>query len=193
MENPPILEEESANKIIILEFFTHCCINCIHSIEDVRQVYYNIVDKLKANPSAKKCGLKIISVHSPKFTREKESDSVRSFVKRNRMNHTDVVNDPNNSLWTQLSIFCWPTLLIFGPNNNHDNKTSKLNLLYTLVGEGHKEELQILLQNALEYFDSKLDSSNIQKLLLNQTIEARTQIIDDPSNTDVALQFPGIH
>ncbi|OXA50455.1 NHL repeat-containing protein 2 [Folsomia candida] len=143
----PKLDSLNGN-IVLVEFFTHCCINCIHSIEDVREVYEDVTKSDSRNG----LGLKIVSIHSPKFTREKELESIKSFTEQFKMDYSDVVNDPGCELWNELGISCWPTLLILGPNPDGDG----MNLLFTMMGEGHKHILKLILSSALAYFRHKL-------------------------------------
>ena len=163
----------------------------------MRQVYGKFKSKFKEESDSNGgCQIKIISVHSPKFTREKDTDSIRAFVKRNRMTHTDVVNDPDCKLWNALNIYCWPTLLIFGPTRgpSQQEMPSELNLIFTLVGEGHghKENLETLLEHSLEFFNSKIDFSQVQPSSARDIVDSNVepeQETSEPSQT--TLRFPG--
>lgn len=151
---PDLKTINSTGSIVVLEFFTHCCINCIHSIEDVREVF----DDLRNDARSQWVGneLKIISIHSPKFTREKDLESIKAFAEQLQMDYSDVVNDPGCLLWNELGISCWPTLLILGPNPTGNG----MNLLFTMMGEGHKHVLRLILSSAVPYFRHKLRNSD---------------------------------
>lgn len=58
-------------------------------------------------------GLVVIGVHSAKFDNEKDSSNILSAVQRYNITHP-VVNDGSSSMWMDLKIKCWPTLLILG-------------------------------------------------------------------------------
>lgn len=62
-----------------------------------------------------------------------------------------VVNDNTSDMWTKCEVNCWPTLLMLGPHANP---------LIMLTGEGHKEDLQLYIKNALNYYKSKNEISN---------------------------------
>ncbi|XP_039894954.1 NHL repeat-containing protein 2 [Simochromis diagramma] len=132
-EGPLSLNKELAGKVVLLDFFTYCCINCIHILPDLHQ--------LEKRHSVKD-GLVIVGVHSAKFPNEKVLDNIRSAVLRYDICHP-VVNDSEASLWHELEISCWPTLVLLGPRGN---------LLFSLVGEGHRDRLMLFTDCALRYY-----------------------------------------
>ncbi|XP_069011651.1 NHL repeat-containing protein 2 [Embiotoca jacksoni] len=133
VEAPLSLNKELAGKVVLLDFFTYCCINCMHILPDLHQL-----EKLHSI----KDGLVIVGVHSAKFPNEKVLDNIRSAVLRYDVRHP-VVNDSEASLWHQLEVSCWPTLVLLGPRGN---------LLFSLVGEGHRDRLMLFTDSALRYY-----------------------------------------
>lgn len=87
-------------------------------------------------------GLLVVGVHSAKFPNEKVLDNIKSAVLRYNITHP-VVNDADATLWHELEVSCWPTLIIVGPRGN---------MLFTLVGEGHKDKLFLFTSIALKYY-----------------------------------------
>ncbi|XP_076678461.1 NHL repeat-containing protein 2 isoform X2 [Andrena cerasifolii] len=128
-------------KIIILDFFTYCCINCMHILPDLDALerQFSIAD-----------GLVIVGVHSAKFSNERDSRRLQSAVQRYNIKHP-VVNDTALSTWHNLGISCWPTLVMIGPMGQP---------LAVFVGEGHREELALYVNVALTYFKSVNQISN---------------------------------
>ncbi|XP_011498038.1 PREDICTED: NHL repeat-containing protein 2 [Ceratosolen solmsi marchali] len=140
------------NKIVILDFFTYCCINCMHILPDL--------DALEKRFSVQD-GLVVIGVHSAKFVNERDSSKIMSAVQRYNIGHP-VVNDAKLSMWRDIGIVCWPSLVMLGPKGQP---------LFVLVGEGHKEELFLYTKVALKYFMSlKQISKEIIPLKLAQHI-----------------------
>ncbi|KAF7995026.1 hypothetical protein HCN44_004498 [Aphidius gifuensis] len=135
------MSEHLAGKIVVLDFFTYCCINCMHILPDLDALEkkYTIND-----------GLVVIGVHSAKFSNEKDSGNILSAVQRYKIDHP-VVNDAKLSMWRDIGIVCWPSLVILGP---------KAQPLFVLVGEGHRDELFIYTKVALSYFKSQKQISN---------------------------------
>lgn len=159
---PLSFEENLAGKIVVLDFFTYCCINCMHILPDLHSLeqLYSPED-----------GLVVVGVHSAKFTNEKDSANILSAVQRYNVTHP-IVNDPKMSMWRNIGIKCWPTLLVLGP-------TAKPLLL--LMGEGHRELLTEFVKASLTFFD-KLDQIRDASLPLRPS----TDLI--PASK---LKFPG--
>ncbi|XP_041671594.1 NHL repeat-containing protein 2 isoform X1 [Cheilinus undulatus] len=97
------------------------------------------------NKHSVKDGLVIIGVHSAKFPNEKVLDNIRSAVLRYNICHP-VVNDSEALLWHELEVSCWPTLVMLGPRGN---------LLFSLVGEGHRDRLMLFTSIALRHYGEK--------------------------------------
>lgn len=133
-------------KIVVLDFFTYCCINCMHVLPDLEA----LEDKHKVTD-----GVVIIGVHSAKFTNEKVSANILSAILRYNIKHP-VVNDDKALLWQSLLIQCWPTFVVVGPSGQY---------LYSFVGEGHKEHLLEFVDVALDYFKADIQSHDLPLLL----------------------------
>ncbi|XP_056635205.1 NHL repeat-containing protein 2 isoform X1 [Diorhabda sublineata] len=128
-------------KIVVLDFFTYCCINCMHIIPDLREIEskFSVED-----------GLVVVGVHSAKFENEKISSNILAAVQRYNISHP-VVNDANSEMWKNCDVHCWPTLLILGPSANP---------IVMLTGEGHKKDLIIYIKNTLKFYKDKGMISN---------------------------------
>ncbi|XP_067100306.1 NHL repeat-containing protein 2 [Osmerus mordax] len=135
-EGPLSLSKELSGKVVILDFFTYCCINCMHILPDLHQLE-------KRHPV--KDGLVIVGVHSAKFPNEKVLRNVCSAVLRYDIRHP-VVNDGDARLWHDLEVSCWPTLVLLGPRGN---------LLLSLVGEGHRDRLALFSGAALRHYGGR--------------------------------------
>jgi thiol-disulfide isomerase/thioredoxin len=89
---------------VLLDFWTSCCGNCLHIIDELRPLEEKYHDVLT-----------VIGVHSPKFAHERADDTVRAAVERNELTHP-VVNDPTLGLWQQYAVKAWPTLVLVDPD-----------------------------------------------------------------------------
>lgn len=123
-------------KIVVLDFFTYCCINCMHVLPELRALEERFPVE---------SGLVVVGVHSPKFENERTAANILSAALRYGIKHP-IVNDSKSALWRALSIRCWPSLLVLSP--------SGLPMLL-LMGEGHGEFLRDFVGVALPYFDSQ--------------------------------------
>ena len=142
---PLSFERELKGKIVVLDFFTYCCINCMHVLPDLA----NLERKYSARD-----GVVVVGVHSAKFHNEKVSDNIRNAVARYNITHP-VVNDCDIVLWERLGITCWPTLVIIGPDRQ---------LLYYIIGEGHGADFVLFMDVAVQYYSDarRLSSDPIE-------------------------------
>ena len=108
----PISISQLRGKIVLLDFWTYCCINCHHVLPTLA--------KLEAKY---KNELVIIGVHSGKFSAERNSENIRRKVAEYRIKHP-VVNDANMVIWERFEVSSWPTLVLFGPDGTQLDKAS---------------------------------------------------------------------
>lgn len=86
-------------RIVILDFWTFCCINCQHVLPTLRRVEERFPQDVT-----------VIGVHSPKFPAEREIDRLRQAIARHDIRHP-VVQDADFLLWKQYAVRAWPTLV----------------------------------------------------------------------------------
>ncbi|XP_070153550.1 NHL repeat-containing protein 2 [Polyergus mexicanus] len=128
-------------KIVLLDFFTYCCINCMHVLTELEEVEKRI---------SIEDGLVVIGIHSAKFTNERSSKNVLSAVQRCNIAHP-VVNDVILRIWYNMGITCWPSLVMLGPSGQP---------LAVFVGEDHKDEILLYTKVMIAYFKSLNQISN---------------------------------
>jgi thiol-disulfide isomerase/thioredoxin len=100
----PLSLADLAGKLVILDFWTLCCINCIQLLPALKRVE-------EAFPR----DVVVIGVHSPKFPAERDPRNVDAAIARYGIRHP-VVHDPDFQLWKQYAVRAWPTLVIVGPD-----------------------------------------------------------------------------
>jgi len=116
-------------KLVMLDFWTFCCINCIHVLPTLRRIEDAFPDEVA-----------VIGVHSPKFAHERGLDGVRAAVARYDIRHP-VIHDPDMQLWRQYAVRAWPTLVFVDPNGYVLGATS---------GEPDGRKLIELVSNVLD-------------------------------------------
>ncbi|GAB4835670.1 Protein SUPPRESSOR OF QUENCHING 1, chloroplastic [Ancistrocladus abbreviatus] len=161
---PLQLHRDLKGKIVLLDFWTYCCINCMHVLPDLDF----LEKKYKEMPFI------IIGVHSAKFDNEKDLDAIRKAVLRYGITHP-VVNDGDMYLWRELGINSWPTFAIVGPNGR---------LLAQISGEGHRKDIDDLVEAALIFYGKK-------KILNSTPLPLRLEKDNDPRLLTSPLKFPG--
>ncbi|XP_052757903.1 NHL repeat-containing protein 2 [Galleria mellonella] len=142
VSEPISLTQHCSEKIVVLDFWTYCCINCYHVLPDLE--YLEKLHKVES-------GLVVIGVHCAKFNNEKDTSNVLSAVQRYNIHHP-VVNDPESSFWSALGVKCWPTLLILGPGSKP---------LFVITGEGHRDRLVAYVEAALRHFGTKISNASL--------------------------------
>ena len=99
----PLRMKDLRGKIVMLDFWTYCCINCMHIIPDLKRLERKYPNELV-----------VIGVHSAKFTTEKESENIRQAILRYRIEHP-VVNDRDMVIWSWYGVNAWPTVVLIDP------------------------------------------------------------------------------
>jgi thiol-disulfide isomerase/thioredoxin len=121
-------------RIVLLDFWTFCCVNCLHVLDELRPLEEKYGDVLVT-----------IGVHSPKFEHEKDPDAVAAAVERYGVAHP-VLDDPELHTWQQYAARAWPTLAVVDPEGY---------VVATLAGEGHAEGLDHLIAHLIEEHEAK--------------------------------------
>ena len=132
--------DELAGRVILLDFWTYCCINCMHVIPDLKYLEEKFGDKLT-----------VIGVHSAKFTNEKDSENIRSAILRYGIEHP-VINDFDFAIWNRFGVHAWPSFILISPNGRIDEEFS---------GEGHRDALEERISELLEEYEGKLITSKL--------------------------------
>lgn len=130
----PLKIAELRGKIIVVDFWTYCCINCMHILPDLKKLEQKYPDELV-----------VIGVHSAKFDGEKQTENIRQAVLRYDIEHP-VVNDLNMQVWSQWGVHAWPTVFLLDPEGKVSGYTS---------GEGIFEPFDRAIQQLIHEFDAK--------------------------------------
>ncbi|KPL31243.1 alkyl hydroperoxide reductase [Streptomyces anulatus] len=112
-------------RIVILDFWTFCCVNCLHVLDELRELEEKHRDTVV-----------IIGVHSPKFVHEAEHRAVVDAVERYEVHHP-VLDDPELATWKQYAVRAWPTLVVIDPEGY---------VVAQHAGEGHAHAIEKLVE-----------------------------------------------
>ncbi|WP_420643685.1 thioredoxin-like domain-containing protein [Candidatus Leptofilum sp.] len=102
----PLSLSELRGKIVLLDFWTYGCINCIHVIPELKRLEEKFADELV-----------VIGVHSAKFSNEGETENIRQIIQRYELEHP-VINDNNFEVWQTYGANAWPTFVLIDPEGN---------------------------------------------------------------------------
>ncbi|MFF2406233.1 NHL domain-containing thioredoxin family protein [Streptomyces sp. NPDC058092] len=112
-------------RVVILDFWTFCCVNCLHVLDELRELEEKHRDTVV-----------IIGVHSPKFVHEAEHQAVVDAVERYEVHHP-VLDDPELATWKQYAVRAWPTLVVIDPEGY---------IVAQHAGEGHAHAIEKLVE-----------------------------------------------
>ncbi len=121
-------------KIVLLDFWTFCCINCLHVLDELRELEEQHRDVLV-----------VVGVHSPKFVHEADPVALAAAVERYEVHHP-VLDDPELVTWSAYTARAWPTLVVIDPEGY---------IVAQMAGEGHARNLEILVERLVAEHDAK--------------------------------------
>jgi len=136
-------------KVVLLDFWTYGCINCMHIIPDLKRLEAKYPNELV-----------VIGVHSAKFKNEKETENIRRIILRYELEHP-VYNDSEFSVWQSYGVRAWPTQVLIDPagyaigavsgEGNYeviDEAIAKTVAEFRKKGELNEEPLKLVLERA---------------------------------------------
>ena len=130
----PITIDRLRGKVVILDFWTYGCVNCMHVLKDLKALDARFRDELV-----------VIGIHSPKFTNERDSGNLKRILVRYEIEHP-VANDANMTIWRRYGAQAWPTRVIIDPAGN---------LVGTAMGEGNLEGFINAVRSVIHVFDQR--------------------------------------
>jgi thiol-disulfide isomerase/thioredoxin len=130
----PLSLRDLRGRFVLLDFWTFCCINCLHVLDELRPIEEEYADELV-----------VIGVHSPKFVHEADPDALVAAVERYGVHHP-VLDDPELTTWQAYTARAWPTLVLIDPEGY---------VVAHYAGEGHAHAISALLATLIEEHRSK--------------------------------------
>jgi DNA-binding beta-propeller fold protein YncE len=126
----PLTIASLRGQVVLLDFWTYCCINCMHIFPDLR----HLESKYRNQPFV------VIGVHSGKFSQEKDPENIRQAILRHNLEHPVVV-DSDYAIWNAYAVNSWPTLVVIDPEGY---------VVGGVSGEGHRETIDRRVGKLLE-------------------------------------------
>lgn len=153
-------------KFVLLDFWTYCCINCMHVIPELKRLEEKYPE------------LVVIGVHSAKFHNEKIIDNIAQAVLRYDIEHPIII-DNNFEIWKTYDIDAWPSFILIGPDRQIIGRAS---------GEGIFERLDAVMGKLISVYQEagKLNRERMHFALLKRA--APETFLRYPGKIDVDLQ-----
>ncbi len=98
---PLTMAQDLRGRVVLLDFWTYCCINCMHVLPALAR----LEKRLAGEPFA------VVGVHSAKFISEKDPRNIRRAIERYDVAHPVVV-DSEHDIWQRYAVRAWPTLVL---------------------------------------------------------------------------------
>jgi len=130
----PVSIAQLRGKVVILDFWTYGCVNCMHVLRDLKTLEQRFPEELV-----------VIGVHSAKFANEKGTDNLKRILVRYEIEHP-VANDANLEIWRRYGAKAWPTRVIIDPAGN---------LVGTALGEGNLEGFLDAIRTVVRVFNER--------------------------------------
>ncbi len=130
----PLTLKALRGKVVLLDFWTYGCVNCMHVLPDLKRLEGKYRDALV-----------VIGVHSAKFSNERKSDNIRRIIVRYEIEHP-VANDAAFAIWKAYGARAWPTQVLIDPEGY---------VVGTASGEGHGEAFDRTIAAVIHVFDEQ--------------------------------------
>ncbi len=131
----PIHLDQLRGKVVLLDFWTYCCINCHHVLPDLAKLEAKFKNQLV-----------VIGVHTAKFEAEKDTENIRSKVREYGIKHP-VTNDANQVIWDRFGARSWPTLALIDASGQLVRVAEQPGGMF--AGEGHYAQLDTEIQRLI--------------------------------------------
>jgi thiol-disulfide isomerase/thioredoxin len=130
----PLTLKKLRGKVVLLDFWTYGCINCMHDFPWIRKLEEDFPDTLV-----------VIGVHSAKFAEEGNTRNIREIILRYGIDYP-VINDSRFTVWHQWGVSAWPTLALVDPAGN---------VVTERAGEGFYPEFKAIITSLVNEFGAK--------------------------------------
>ncbi len=134
-DRPLRISHELKGQVVVLDFWTYCCINCIHILPDLKYLEAKYAD----------APLAVIGVHSAKFANESSRQTISSAIHRYEIEHPVIVDDCMK-LWQSYGVRSWPTFAVIDPEGY---------VVAMPAGEGNRDVLESTIGQLLEQHRAK--------------------------------------
>lgn len=129
LNSEPLTMAGLKGKVVLVDFWTYDCINCIRTLPYVTKWYDTYKDK----------GLVVVGVHTPEYAFERKTANVKAAIGRFKINYP-VAQDNRYDTWSAYNNMYWPAVYLI-------NK--KGNIVYTHFGEGDYAETEAQIRRLL--------------------------------------------
>jgi len=157
--------EKLRGHIVVVDFWTYCCINCMHTLP----ILAALEKKYEAKPVV------FIGIHSAKFFNENDKKNIEQAVMRYEISHPVLV-DREMTVWNNFGVNSWPTIIIIDPKGT---------IVYKQSGEGQKEIIEDTIDILLEKHE-KSHTLARDPLMLTNSLQKSNTILSFPGKISIS-------
>jgi DNA-binding beta-propeller fold protein YncE len=130
----PLKLADLRGRYVLLDFWTFCCINCMHILPELKKLEHAFPNELV-----------VVGIHSAKFEGERATDNIREAVLRYEIEHP-VINDAKMMIWQTYGARSWPTLVLIDPVGD---------VVWAASGERSFEEIKAVIDRGLPFYKAQ--------------------------------------
>lgn len=129
LNSPPLSMQQLRGKVVLVDFWTYSCVNCVHTLPYVKQWHEKYKDQ----------GLVVVGVHTPEFAFEKSTANLQAALKRFDIRYP-VAQDNMYATWSAYGNQYWPAVYLIDADGR---------IAYQHYGEGRYAETEAAIQKLL--------------------------------------------
>ncbi len=142
----PLSLRQLRGKVVLLDFWTYGCINCLHILPDLKRL-----------EAAYERELVVIGVHTAKYDHESVRAHIRQAIERYGIHHP-VINDHDGRMWDAYRVSGWPTQILIDPTGH---------VIQGFIGEHHRERMSRIISATIAHHRQRgtLREESVQPVL----------------------------
>ncbi|MFJ2991377.1 thioredoxin family protein [Pandoraea sp. NPDC087047] len=129
LNSSPLTMQQLRGKVVLVDFWTYSCINCIHTLPHVQQWYQKYENQ----------GWVVVGVHTPEYAYERDTNKVRDAIRHFGLTYP-VAQDNRYATWKAYDNLYWPAFYLV-------DKSGKI--VYTHFGEGDYDKTEAAIKAQL--------------------------------------------
>jgi DNA-binding beta-propeller fold protein YncE len=127
----PLSLADLRGRFVLLDFWTFCCINCMHVLPELKKLEHAFPNELV-----------VIGIHTAKFEGERVTENIREAALRYEIEHP-IVNDSKMAIWNTYGARSWPTLVLIDPAGD---------VVWAASGERSFDDIKTVIDRGLPYY-----------------------------------------
>jgi len=129
LNSPPLTVQQLRGKVVLVDFWTYTCVNCINTLPHVEKLYQKYKDQ----------GLVVVGVHTPEYAFERETKKVKAAIAEYGL-HYPVAQDNQYATWNAYGNQYWPAVYLIDKQGH---------IVYSHFGEGDYDKTEAAVREQL--------------------------------------------